>query len=124
MRLGVARGCHDADFGAVAHERENARDDGVVGGETLPVVVEGDVAVEGDELEGPVAHEGHDLGGVEDEADVVEGGGHEAAHADEAALVLPDEGIVEGERGEEVCDRGDEELELRAVLGASLLVVY
>lgn len=107
--LRVAGGRDDADAAALAHEGEDARDDGVRGGEALAVVVEGDVAIEGDELEGPGADEGEDLSCVEDQAQVVEGGGDEAAGGDVAAGVLVDEGVAEGEGRKERADCGDEE---------------
>jgi hypothetical protein len=44
------------------------------------------------------------LGRVEDEPDVVEGGGDEAAAADEAACVLVFEGVLEVEFCEEGAD--------------------
>ena len=60
-----------------------------------------------------VDDEAHDLRGVEDQADVVEGGGDEAARADPPPAVLVDEGAFEREGREEAADAGYEVFELR-----------
>ena len=57
LGVGVAGGGDDADLAALGEEAEDAGDDGAVGGETGAVVVEGDVAVEGDQVEAGVALE-------------------------------------------------------------------
>lgn len=90
-------------------EADDARDGGVVGGEAGAVIVEGDVSVEGDEVEAGPADEAEELRGVEDEADVVEGGGDEAAAADHAFCVLVFEGVFDGEPAEEGAGGRDEE---------------
>jgi hypothetical protein len=121
---GVAGGGDDADFDVAAEEVEQARDDRAGGFEALAVVVEGDVAVEGGELEGARGGgDGHDLGRVEDQADVVEGRGDEATRRDVAPRVLVFEGGFEREAGEEGPDGGDEELEFggEGVVGVVLV---
>lgn len=85
----------------------------------MAVVVEGDVSVEGDEFEGS---QRHDLGCVEDETDVVEGGGDEAAGRDGAFGILVYEGLFEEEGSEEGANGGDEETELGAFGGARAFV--
>ncbi len=62
------------------------------------------------------------MGRVEDQADVVEGGGDEAAVGDEAFGVLVGEGCGEGEAGEEGADGGDEEGEFGEVGLGGVLV--
>lgn len=87
-------------------------DDGARGLEALAVVVERYVTVKGGELEGAVGRHGHHLGRVEDQADIVEGGGDEAAGRDVALAVLELEGGFEGQAGEEGPNGGHEEFEL------------
>ena len=62
------------------------------------------------------------MSSVENQADVVEGGGHEAAGADASPLVLVVEGFLEEQWGEEDTDGWDEKFQFRAVLGTILLV--
>ncbi|KAF7183827.1 hypothetical protein CNMCM7691_004249 [Aspergillus felis] len=63
-------------------------------------------------VEAGPADEAEELGGVEDEADVVEGGGHEAAAADHALFVLVFEGVFDREPAEEGAGGRDEEFQL------------
>lgn len=109
--LGVACGGDDADAHALVQEADDARDGGVVRGEAGAVVVEGDVSVEGDEVEAGPADEAEELGGVENEADVVEGRGDEAAAADHAFGVLVFEGVFEREPAEEGARGRDEQFQ-------------
>lgn len=111
----VACCCDDADFDVAAEEGEEAGNKGGGWEEGFAVVVEGYVSVKGCELEGggrggggggwvwtrAGTGDGEDLGGVEDEADVVEGRGDVAAGGDEAFCVHEGEGCFEGEAGEE-----------------------
>lgn len=53
----------------------------------MSVVVEGDISVESGELEGPIG-DGHDLGRVEDEAHIVEGGSNVSPARDVAFAIL------------------------------------
>lgn len=122
--LGVAGGGDDADAAALAQQAQDAREGRVVRGQVGAVVVEGDVTVEGDEVRTIVsAYEAQQLGGVENETDVVEGGGDEATAADDAGAVLPREGVFEVQGGEEGADGGDQQLELGFTGGADAGVV-
>lgn len=77
--------------------------------QALAVVVERDITIEGGELQGACG-DGHDLGRVEDETDVVERGRDVAARGDEALAVRVVEGCFEGQTGEEGPRAGDEHL--------------
>ena len=70
-----------------------------------------------------IAAEAHELGTVEDQADVVEGGGDEAAGADSSAVVLEIESLLKLQRGKEDANTGDKQLQLGALLGATSLMV-
>lgn len=109
---GVAGGGDDADLDVLAHEVEDARDDGARGQEALAVVVERHVAVEGGEAQGAVRGDGHELGRVEDEPDVVEGRRDEPPRRDVPLAVLELEGGLQRQPCEEGADRGHQELEL------------
>lgn len=121
--LGVAGGGDDADAHALVQEADDARDGGVVRGEAGAVVVEGDVSVEGDEVETGPADEAEELGGVEGEADVVEGGGDEATAADHAFCVLVFEGVFEREPAEERARGRDEEFQFGLARGGVAFMV-
>jgi hypothetical protein len=54
-RVRVTGCCHDRDSDVLAEESDDSEDDGVIVGETLAVVVERDVSIEGDELDTSVA---------------------------------------------------------------------
>lgn len=107
MKPGVIGGCfgvacrgHDSDSYALGHERENPRNHGIGRTEILTIFVEGHVSVESDEGEiwgGGVGGErvfgqGHALGCVKDDANVVEGRGNESAGGDAAEVILVGEG--------------------------------
>ena len=64
LRLGVSGRGDDADFAALAQEAQETRDGGVVGCEAGAVIVEGDVSVEGDEIDVGAADEAEQLCGV------------------------------------------------------------
>lgn len=121
--LGVAGGGDDADAHALVQEADDAWDGGVVRGEAGAVVVEGDVSVEGDEVETGPADEAEELGGVEGEADVVEGGGDEATAADHAFCVLVFEGVFEREPAEERARGRDEEFQFGLARGGVAFMV-
>lgn len=90
----------------------------------MPVVVEGDVSVEGDEFEGPVeGGQRHYLRSVKGEADIIEGRGDEAAGRDGTACVLVHKGLFEEEGSEESTNGGYEEAEFRAFGGATAFMV-
>lgn len=101
-------------------------------------LIKGNITIKGSQLERRRRHravplacgggDGHALGRVEDEADVVEGRGDEAPPRDVALPVLVLEGGLEREAGEEGPHGGDEELELGGQRGVVVLeddvVVY
>jgi len=114
--VSVAGSGYDADADATGEKVEEAGDDGRRGciwgvrdGEAGAIVVEGDVAIKGKKLEGRGGGgERDELGGVEDETNVVEGGGDETPRGYVAEFVLIVECGDEGEGSEEGGDRRDE----------------
>lgn len=116
FEFGIAGGGDDADFDVAGEEVQEVIHDGREGAvgrgdEAAAVFVEGDVAVESEELEAGSrmgTHQVDDLRGVEDEADIVEGRGDEAARGNGADGVLDFEGFDEVEGGKESGDRWDE----------------
>ena len=62
----------EASREGVNERTHQSRDDRAGWFQALTIVVEGDVSVEGGELEGAICGNGHDLGRVENQTDIVE----------------------------------------------------
>lgn len=110
---GIARSRDDADLDVLTHEIDHARDHRASRLQALAIIIQRDVSVESSELEGALGSYGHELGRIEDEAHIVEGGGDEAARRNISLAVLELEGGLERQPGKEVAYGRDEELELR-----------
>ena len=91
---------------------QDPRYDRIFRPQRLPIIIERDIPIERDQLQRPVLGQANNLGGVENQANVVEGRGNETARADPPALVLVYKCFLESEGREESADAGDEVFEL------------
>lgn len=121
-RLGVPRGGDDADLPVLSQQPYQPRDDWGIVRQAASIVVERDVAVKGHEADLASVHEAHELRGVQNQPDIVERRRDETAAADETALILVVERLLEQQRGKEHAHGGDKELQL-GLPGAVLLMV-
>lgn len=122
VRGRVAGRRHDADPHVLAQQVQHPRDDGVVGLQAPPVVVERDVPVERRQPQVPVRRHGHQLRRVEDQPHVVERRRHEPPRRDVPLAVLELEGRLQRQPREEVADAWHQEPQLRRHLVARRLV--
>lgn len=109
-RISVPSRSNNTDLPILRQKTDKPRNHRIIFCKTRPVVVERHVTVERDEIWTVGPEKAQELGGVENQADVIERGRDESAPADEAVVVLVPECILEWEFGEKGPDRGDEEV--------------
>lgn len=109
-RISVPSRSNNTDLTILRQKTNKPRNHRIVFRKTRPVVVERHVTIKRDEIRTIGPEKAQELGGVENQADVVERGRDESAPADKAVIILVPECIFEWEFGEEGSDRGDEEV--------------
>lgn len=109
-RISVPSRSNNTDLPILRQKTDKPRNHRVIFRKTRPVVVERNITIKRDKVRTIEPEEAQELGGVENQPDVVERGRDESAPADEAVIILVPECIFEWELGEEGPDRGDEEV--------------